>query len=78
MFFKKKEAIPLRSDEYEIIIKKISYLVGEIESLGLKIRNLDTELRTLRTKINYHINKEGYAEENGGQEESKNFLNPFG
>jgi len=81
MFWKKKEVkqeTPLRSDEYEIIFKKLLTLNAEVETVSLKIRNLDTELRSVRSKVNQHITKEVEQVENQTNEDNGgSFLNPF-
>jgi hypothetical protein len=76
MFWKKKaEPLPIRSDEFELIFKKLTALVAEIETLSLKLRNLDTEMRSVRSKVNMHINKEGNSDES--QNNDSGFINPF-
>jgi hypothetical protein len=50
--FGKKEKIPLKSEEYELLIKKMTTLASDLGILDAKIQALDTNFRTLRGKIN--------------------------
>jgi len=67
MLFRKKT--PLKSDEFEELTKKIVSLTGDIDVLKAKSASLETQIRSLRTKIYREV----------GEEESENSKNsdPF-
>ena len=72
MFWKKKE---LKSDEYEILVKKISNLSMQVDELHSKLKTLWTEYDNLRGKFNRKLS--GLKKEEEQTEETENNLKPF-
>jgi predicted nucleic acid-binding Zn-ribbon protein len=50
MLWKKKS--PLKSDEYEDVLKKMVVLATDLDVLKAKISSLETQIRSVRTKVN--------------------------
>jgi len=51
MFWKKKETTPLKSDEYEEVIKKITTIVGDIDVINNRLSILNGNWRKLSAKV---------------------------
>lgn len=71
----KKIIEPLHSEEYEQILKKMITQSSELNLILKKIESMETQVKSLRQRVNKHMFNE--TEEGEKTEESSSFLNPF-
>ncbi len=78
MFFKKKELTPMRTEEYEEVLKRFAILRADFDILKHQVDNLmilNTEIRVLKARMTKHMDE--HKAEDDEEQEDINTANNF-